>query len=260
MVLRNMVKIRINKYLAQTAGLSKRKADAAIAEGRVSVNGRIVFESGTFIDPDRESVSIDGMLITGFEEKIYILLHKPRGVLTTMHDPKGRRTVAHIVDTIYPRVFPVGRLDYNTSGLLMLTNDGELANLLTHPRYEVEKIYIAKVKGIPSEAKLGLLRRGIEIDGRRTAPGRFTISDVRKDKSWIAVKISEGRYRQIRKMFAQIGHPVLKLKRIGFASLSLKDLAPGEWRYLLRKELLVLKKYVDEKVKQSQAHHESGRS
>lgn len=241
-------KIRINKYLAQAAGISKRKADAAILEGRVSLNERIIFVPGTLVDPEKERIRLDGKLISFIDEKVYILLNKPRGVLTTMADPRGRKTVADIVDNVYPRVFPVGRLDYNTSGLLILTNDGELSNLLTHPRYEIEKVYLAKVKGVPSKSKLGLLRKGIEIDGRRTAPGFFSLSEVRKDKAWIVVKISEGRYRQIRKMFAKVGHPVLNLRRIGFASLILQDMPPGAWRYLTKREITSLRKYVAEKM------------
>lgn len=253
-----MEKIRINRFLAQAAGISKRKADAAIAEGRVSVNGRIIFNQGQLIGPETEVVSMDGKRVTLIKEKLYIVLNKPKGVLTTMHDPKGRKTIADIVDNVYPRVFPVGRLDYNTSGLIILTNDGELANFLTHPRYGIEKTYVAKIKGVPTEAKLRVLRRGIEVDGRITAPGRFSLTEVKKGKSWILVKISEGRYRQIRKMFAKIGHPVLKLNRIGIGGLVLKDLLPGEWRYLTKKEISVLKRYVEEKKSQNQLQQRPG--
>lgn len=252
-----VAKVRINRYLAQSAGLSKRKADEAIAEGRVSLNGRVMFDKGKHLDPEMDEVRLDGKRITPVEDTVYIALNKPRGVLTTMFDPKGRKTVADIVDIVYPRVFPVGRLDYNTSGLLILTNDGDLANLLTHPRYGVEKTYVAKVKGIPSESKLNVLRNGMDIDGRKTAPGKFALSEVRKDKSWIVVKISEGRYRQVRKMFAKVGHPVLRLTRIGFAGLVLKDLSPGEWRFLTKREVGILKKYGEEKKSQNRINKQS---
>lgn len=240
-------KIRLNKYLSTAAGISRRKADSAITEGRVSIDRKITFDPGIEIDPLSGTVRLDGKIITPIDEKIYLVLHKPVGVLTTMHDPKGRKTVGEIVDNVYPRVFPVGRLDYHTSGLLLLTNDGDLSHLLAHPRYGVEKTYLAKVRGIPHERSLGRLRRGILLEGRITAPGRFRIWEVKKDKSWILVKIAEGRYRQVRKMFAAIGHPVLKLKRTGFATITLGDLKPGEWRYLTKAERNSLIHYIKEK-------------
>lgn len=241
-------KTRLNKYLSQAAGISRRKADAAIAEGRVSIDGKITFDPGIEIDPLSAVVRLDGKVITSIDEKIYLVLHKPVGVLTTMHDPRGRKTVGEIVDTVYPRVFPVGRLDYQTSGLLLLTNDGDLAHLLSHPRYRVEKTYLAKVRGVPPERNLGKLRRGIQLEGRITAPGSFRIWEVRKDKAWVMVRIAEGRYRQIRKMFAAIGHPVLKLKRIGFGTMTLGDLEPGKWRHLTKAERDVLIRYASEKL------------
>jgi 23S rRNA pseudouridine2605 synthase len=240
------MKVRLNKFLAQSGGISRRKADSAVLEGRVSINGKIIFEVGIPVDTDRDLVRLDGSLLHLDEEKIYIIFHKPVGVLTTMKDPKGRKTVADFFEDLYPRVFPVGRLDYNSSGVILMTNDGELGNLLSHPRYEVTKEYVAKVKGIPSRKKLERLRKGIEVEGRKTKPGSFDLVDSRDDKAWVRIRITEGRYRQIRKMFALISHPVLKLRRVAFGSLELGPLPTGGWRYLSKKEVFNLRRGSDE--------------
>ncbi len=237
-----MKKMRINKFLSQAGGLSRRKADNAVLEGRVSVDGKIVSEKGILVDPDRDLVRLDGHLLNLDSEKLYMMFHKPVGVVTTMDDPKGRKTVADYFDFAYPRVYPVGRLDYNTSGLLIITNDGELTHHLSHPRFEVVKGYVAKVKGKPGEGKMQSLRKGILLEGKKTKPGKFEIIDRKRDKSWVRIEISEGRYREIRKMFTLIGCPVLKLKRVSFAGLELGSLPAGAWRDLKKVEMDLLKK------------------
>ncbi len=242
--------LKLGRYVAEAAGISRRKAFEAIVSGRVKVDGEIVPDPGYVVDVGKHEVRLDENLIQFLEEKIYIMLNKPERVLTSMKDPKGRRTVADIVDNVFPRVFPVGRLDYHTTGLLLLTNDGELTYKLTHPRYMVEKIYIAKVKGIPNERTLNMLRKGIVVDGKKTLPGKFDIIETRRDKAWVQVKIVEGRYRQVRRMFARVGHPVLKLRRVGFANLVLGDLPTGEWRYLTKREVSELKKYIERREKE----------
>lgn len=236
-----MKPMRINKYLAEWSGLSRRKAESAVTEGRVSVNGKIILELSTLVDPDLDMVRLDGKLVNPVQEKLYLMFNKPVGVLTTMHDPGGRKTIAQFFEDVFPRVFPVGRLDYNSSGLILMTNDGALANFLTHPRYGIVKHYIAKVRGIPAEGKLNMLRRGIKLENGKTQPGRFRIIRKGKNVSWIEVEISEGKYRQIRKMFLSIGHPVQKLRRVGFAGLGLGGLPTGKWRPLTKKEILSLK-------------------
>ncbi|RMG56864.1 MAG: rRNA pseudouridine synthase [Deltaproteobacteria bacterium] len=241
--------IKLTHFLTDAAGISRRKAFDAIVSGRVTVGGRTVTDPSTLVDAERDEVRLDGNLVQYIDEKVYIMLNKPPGVVTAMEDPKGRKTVGHIVDNIYPRVVPVGRLDYHTSGLLLLTNDGELSYKLTNPKYRIEKTYIAKVKGVPDRKTLSLLREGIVLDGRKTLPGRFEVIEVKRDKAWVQVTIVEGKYRQVRRMFQKVGFPVMKLRRVGFANLTLGDLPTGQWRYLTKREISLLKKYIEEREK-----------
>jgi len=229
-------KIRLQKFLAQCGVASRRKAEEYIRNGKVRVNGRIVTEMGVKVSPD-DHVEVDGKPVKPEKKKVYIIMHKPRGYVTTVSDPEGRKTVLELVQEVKERVYPVGRLDYDTSGLLLLTNDGEFANMLMHPRHEILKVYIATVKGKPSDEAIERLKNGVKIDDYVTAPAFVRVLNVYENKTKLEITIHEGRNRQIRKMCEIIGHPVIRLKRIAYGSLDLGSLKPGEWRYLTDKEV-----------------------
>ena len=243
---------RLNRYVSLAAGVSRRTADELIRKGRVSVGGRVLTDPGSFLDPQREEVRLDGRTMVALsEEKIYILAYKPDSMVTTMKDKEGRETVASLVGELASRVFPVGRLDYHTTGLLLFTNDGDLAYKLTHPKFGIEKTYVAKVMGVPPPADLKILRRGLPIDGVMTNPAQVTFLEKREGKSWIAISIAEGRHHQVRKMFEAVGHRVMKLRRVAIGPLELSGVEPGEWRYLTGKEVRDLKAYVDKMEQES---------
>jgi 23S rRNA pseudouridine2605 synthase len=221
--------MRLNAYLARAGVASRRKADELIKAGRVTVNG----EPGrlnTFVE-SRDRVEVDGQVVTK-QKLAYVLLHKPAGVVTTASDPQGRRTVLDLVEH-ESRVVPVGRLDADTTGALLLTNDGELAHRLAHPRYGVEKTYVAEVDGDPDDDALLRLRDGVELDDGTTAPARAR----RAAPGRVELVLHEGRRRQVRRMLEAVGHPVLKLHRSRYATLGIDDLAPGEWRELSADEV-----------------------
>lgn len=233
---------RLNRLVSAGAAVSRRTADELIRKGRVTVGDAPVLDPGHLVDPAVEEVRLDGnTLLPVQEEKVYVMLFKPDGVVTTMRDKQGRRTVASLVEEIPARVVPVGRLDYHTTGLLLLTNDGELAYRLTHPRFRVEKTYIAKVAGVPTRGKLDLLRRGLKIGGEMTNPAQIAFLEERDGKAWISIRIAEGRYHQVRRMFEAIGHRVMKLRRVAIGPVELSGVEPGEWRYLTGKEVRELK-------------------
>src|SRR5512134_548873 len=239
---------RLNRYISLAASVSRRTADELIRNGRVTVGGRLTRDPGAFLDPAKDEVRLDGnTLVPIREEKIYLMAYKPDNVVTTMKDKEGRQTVASLVGDLAARVFPVGRLDYHTTGLILLTNDGELSYKLTHPKFGVEKTYVAKVMGAPPPSALKILRRGLPIDGVMTNPAQVDFLDKREGKSWIAIRIAEGRYHQVRKMFDAIGYKVMKLRRVGIGPLELAGVEPGGWRYLTGKEVRDLKAYVDPK-------------
>ncbi len=241
---------RLNRFLSLAAGVSRRTADEMIRSGRVTVGGRPEVDPGAFLRPDSE-VRLDGnRLVAVPEEKIYIMAYKPDNVVSTMKDKEGRETVASLVGELSSRVFPVGRLDYHTTGLILLTNDGDLAYRITHPRYGVEKTYVAKLAGTPPPAALKLLRKGIPIEGVMTNPAEVRILEQREGKSWVAIRIAEGRYHQVRKMFGAVGFRVMKLRRSAIGPLELSGVEPGDWRYLTAKELRDLKAYVDAKERE----------
>ncbi len=236
-----MKKIRLNKYLAESGIGSRRKAERLILAGRVKVNGQVVKDLG-FKVSEEDKVEIDGRIIVP-EPKVYFLFYKPVGYLTTLYDPYGRPTIKSFLKDIPYRVFPVGRLDFNTEGLLLLTNDGKLANRLLHPRYGITRVYHATVKGHPQEIKLKkLIKEGIKVQGRRIWPKAIRTLGYTSEVSIFEVIIKEGRKREVRKIFAAIGHPVIRLKRVKFGPLSLSGLRPGEIRPLFPKELKALKK------------------
>jgi 23S rRNA pseudouridine2605 synthase len=211
-----------------------------IAEGRVQVNGAVVRMPGTRVLAERDRVHVDGVRVHT-EAPVTVMLHKPAGYITTASDPEGRPVVLSLLPkTGLPRLFPVGRLDWDTEGLLLLTNNGELANFLTHPRHKVSKVYHAKVKGRPDAGALGRLLRGVISEGERLSASEVESLRTTRENTWISVRVHEGRYRQVRRMCEAVGHPVMKLVRVALGPLSLGQLQRGQWRPLLPKELAAL--------------------
>lgn len=232
---------RIQKIIAQAGIASRREAERLIIEGRVTLNGKVVTELGTKADPEKDYIKVSGKLITRPEPKAYVILYKPRGYVTTTSDPEGRPTIMELLEKVKGRVFPVGRLDYDTEGLILCTNDGELAHRLQHPRHEVPKTYLAKVDGVPTHEEIAKLRNGIRLEDGMTAPARVKIIKKVEANTWLEIVIHEGRKHQVKRMCEAIGHSVIKLKRDGFAFLTLGDLKPGEFRHLTAEEIKKLK-------------------
>lgn len=232
---------RLQKVIAHAGVASRRDAEKMIVDGRVAVNGEIVTELGTKVSTN-DHVEVDKVPIYK-EEPVYYLFYKPTGVITAVSDDRGRKVVTDYFPEVEQRIYPIGRLDYNTSGLLLLTNDGEFANSLMHPRYELNKTYIAKVNGIPSKSDMNKLANGIVIDGKKTARANARIKEIDKDKQKAIVELTihEGRNRQVRKMLEAINCPVDKLQRERYGFLDLGNLQPGESRPLLKKEVHRLK-------------------
>ena len=228
--------VRLHKIIAQAGITSRRKAEELIRSGRVRVNGAVVTELGSKADPKRDHIEVDGRRIEPQQPRVAVLLNKPDGYITSMKDPEGRPTVTRLVDDIPVRLFPVGRLDYHTEGLLIMTNDGSLAQSIEHPSAAIDKVYQAKVKGIPAGTTLQRLRKGIFIDGKKTRSAKIRVLESRKN-TWLEVTIQEGRQNQVRKMFEAVGHPVLKLRRIAIGFLREPRLKPGEYRYLTPEEI-----------------------
>jgi len=232
-------KMRLQKYMALCGIASRRTAEIMIRSGRVTVNGQLVSAMGCLVD-GTETVVADGKKIEPETRKVYILLHKPEGYVCTVKDPQGRPTVMDLLGGLRERVYPVGRLDWDSSGLLLLTNDGELAHKLTHPRHEVSKCYIALVEGIPTGHVQNELRRGVLIEGRRTAPAEVWCTPLNGNAAEIEMIIHEGRNRQVRRMCELVGHPVRALKRIAIGGLSLGEIPEGEWRYATKEDLAMM--------------------
>lgn len=232
--------VRLHKFLAAGGVASRRESERLIANGRVEVNGRVATVLGTRVDPRCDVVRVDGRRVRVEERRVVYLLNKPKGFITSASDPQGRPTVLELLRGVRARVFPVGRLDWNSEGLLILTNDGGLAQHLTHPANHVAKVYRVKVKGIVPGSSLEAVRRGLYIDGRRTLPARVSrISSQRN--TWLEVVLHEGRRNQIRKMFQRLGHPVLKLRRIAIGPIADRALKPGEFRTLTEIEVRQLR-------------------
>ncbi len=232
--------MRLQKYIAKAGICSRRKAEQMIAEGRVSVNNNLITDMGYKVDISKDKVKVNNKLITLDNYKIYIALNKPSGVITSVKDEKNRKTVLDLTKDIKQRIYPVGRLDYDTSGLILLTNDGDIANKLMHPSKKVYKKYLATVEGIPNESELDNLRNGVIIDGKKTAKARAYIADKINEDSVLVIEIYEGRNHQIKKMCEKIGHPVKRLKRVSIGEIELGDLKIGEWRELTERELKFL--------------------
>lgn len=228
---------RLQKVIAQAGITSRRKAEKLILAGKVKVNGRVVTELGTKVDINKDKIIVDGIPLER-EEPVYYLLYKPRSVISAVTDDKNRKVVTDFIPTD-KRIFPVGRLDYDTSGVILLTNDGDFAHMLMHPKYEIEKTYIAKVEGIISKETMNQLKKGIELEDGKTSPAKVKRIAINKKKktSIVELTIHEGRNHQVKRMLESVGHPVLKLKRERFAFLTCEGMNPGEYRLLTPKEV-----------------------
>ncbi|MBM7598322.1 23S rRNA pseudouridine2605 synthase [Virgibacillus halotolerans] len=228
---------RLQKVIAQSGVTSRRKAEQLIVDGKVKVNTKIVTELGTKVSAN-DKIEVNGVPLEK-EQSVYYMLYKPRGFISSVSDDKGRRVVTDLLAGIPERIFPVGRLDYHTSGILLLTNDGEFANQLMHPKYEVDKVYSAKINGIPGKSDLAKLLKGVKSDTDVLKAIHYSIlsTDTKKNTTMIEITLREGKNRHVRRMMEQIGYPVLKLKREKYGMLTLRGLKPGEYRQLTPKEV-----------------------
>lgn len=229
--------MRLNRYIAMCGASSRRGADELIAQGRVTVNGAEVQTMGMDVNPDQDIVCVDGRELKLEEKKVYILLNKPTGYISACRDDRGRKTVLSLVGGVRERIFPVGRLDYDTEGLLLLTNDGDFAYRCTHPAHEVDKQYLVVASGLVGDDALSALRSGVMIEGYRTHPARVEVIKRRAEETRLRITIHEGRNRQVRHMLESVGSSVRYLQRVSEGCLKLGDLKPGEWRYLTADEL-----------------------
>lgn len=230
----------MNKYIASAGICSRRKADELIAHGNVKVNGAVMRELGCSV-AETDEVQVNGRTLGGVKEKVYVAVNKPLGYITSMDDDQGRATVAELVADIPERLFPVGRLDYNTTGLLIMTNDGQLTYSLTHPKHEVDKTYIATVAGVVSDRRAAQLRRGVDIGGFVTSPARVRVLRQNPRSAVVEISIHEGKNRQVRKMFAAVGNRVQTLERVAIGDIRLGRLKAGHYRKLTGKEIEYLK-------------------
>ena len=229
-------KIRLQKHLAECGIASRRKAEELIAAGKVKINGHIA-EIGAKVDPKRDKVTVRGKAVVPVNEKVYIMLNKPRGFVTTMSDELGRKTVSDLVADAQARIFPVGRLDRDSEGLLIMTNDGDFANKLTHPSSHVNKTYRVTVKGVAEEEQILQMKEGIVLDGRKTLPCDCFVAERKPDRTVLIFVLNEGRNRQIRRMCEAVGLEVLRLKRTEIAGVKLGMLPQGKWRPLNEREM-----------------------
>jgi len=231
--------VRLQKFIADCGITSRRKAEELIVQGRVLVNGVVADQLGTKVDPEKDAVSVDGQYVDlKGKEKVYLVLHKPRGYVTTVHDPEGRPTVMDFCTDIAERIYPVGRLDYLSEGLLILTNDGDVANTIMHPKFNVNKVYEVKVFGVVSERLLNTLREGTVIEGQRVKPQHVRIIKELPQKTWLEFRLGEGKNREIRRICEDNGVIVDKLKRVAIGGLSVDGIAPGRYRLFNKKQLL----------------------
>lgn len=236
--------VRLHKFIAQAGITSRRTAEQWIVAGRVRVNGVVVTTLGTSVDPLRDEVRVDGRVVARMPAHEVILLHKPRWCLTTVRDPRGRPTVMDCLQGLSTRVYPVGRLDWDASGALLLTNDGELANRLMHPRYGVPKVYRVEVQGVPNEEQIALWRRGVQLKEGMTAPAGVKLMRCFSDAAWLEVSLHQGWYRQLKRMGEAVGLPVVKIHRTAYGPIRLGRLPVGHWRRLSVKEVRRLREAV----------------
>ena len=231
-----MEEMRLQKYIAQCGIASRRAAEQLIADGKVSVNGKTVTEMGIKVS-SKDSVTVNGTQIKPEKRKYYILMNKPAGVLSSAKDDRGRECVVDLIEGVNARLYPVGRLDYDTTGLILLTNDGEFMQRVTHPSFEIWKTYQAVVKGVPNESDVKRFSEGIVLDDGKTLPAVLDVVGYKGNNAIVEVSIREGRNRQVRRMLERIGHPVNSLTRISFGTLELGDLKPGKWRFVSQEEI-----------------------
>ena len=248
MVILEAMNKRLQKILSEMGISSRRKAEEIILEGRITVNGKIA-TLGTKADLAKDHIKVDGKLLVRPEPRVYIMLNKPKNVVTSLHDPEGRPTVKDLLKGVKYRVFPVGRLDFDSEGLLLLTNDGDFAQAVLHPSKNISKTYLVKVKGDPEEKRMDKLRSGVRLEEGLTAPARVKKIRTTENNSWLEITIHEGKKRQIRRMLEEIGHLVLKLNRTRINGLELGRLRPGEYRFLTPDELDTIKKEVYDAVR-----------
>lgn len=241
---------RLQKIIAQSGLTSRRKAEQLIVEGRVKVNGEVVTKLGTKVSP-KDEVAVDGVPLDK-EQNVYHVLYKPREYISSVSDDKDRETVIDLMGEVQERIFPVGRLDYHTSGIILLTNDGDFANVLMHPKYELEKVYIVKIKGTPRKEKLRSLLKGVTDEGEllKAIDVKLKSADRKAQTSIVEVTLHEGKNRHIRRMMEQLGHPVLKIKREKYGPITLQGLRPGQSRPLTRQEIHQLKSLSNKNVKE----------
>jgi 23S rRNA pseudouridine2605 synthase len=235
---------RLQKIIAEMGIASRRKAEELITEGRVKVNGKVAI-IGMKADPARDHIKVDGKLLVTPEKKVYFIFYKPRGVVTSLSDPEGRPTVNDFLRGIKERVFPVGRLDYDSEGMLILTNDGDFAHAIMHPSRKIPKTYLVKVKGVLQDEDLERLRKGIRLDRTVTAPAKVKRLRKTQQNSWIEMTIHEGKKRQIRRMLERVGHPVMRLMRIRIDGLEMGDLKPGMLRHIAQEEMRTIIEELD---------------
>jgi 23S rRNA pseudouridine2605 synthase len=228
---------RLQKILSRAGVSSRRTAEKMIAEGRISVNRTVVVEPGTKADPGKDEIRLDGRLISLETERIYLMLHKPKGYVTTLSDPQGRPIVTDLLNGVAARVYPVGRLDYDSEGLLILSNDGEFAQRLQHPRYGIPKTYRVKVEGHLLKEELKALERGIDLPDGRFAPTEIQLEKTNPRSTWLTLTLTDGRNRVIRRAFDSLGHPVARLVRVAVADITLASLPEGAWRLLTSREV-----------------------
>ena len=238
---------RLQKILSRAGVASRREAELIITDGRVAVNGTVVTELGSRADASGDKITLDGRPLRIEAERVYILLNKPAGYMTTLKDPQGRPVVTDILKGVKERVYPVGRLDYNTEGLLLLTNDGELANGLAHPSHEVEKEYMVRVRGSVTPEQTRNLSSGVDLDDGKSAPAEVKLVSESENNSWISITIHEGRYRQVRRMCEAVGLTVVRLKRTRYGFLETGEMKPSEFRHLSSKEVSGLRALCMEK-------------
>ena len=240
--------VRLQKIISAAGVASRRAAEALIREGRVTVDGVVVSRLGTRADPQVDDIRVDGRRVGAVRRRRYLLLNKPRGVVTTRDDPQRRPTVMDYLAGVRESVYPVGRLDYDSEGLLLLTNDGDLAARLTHPRHGIERVYEARVRGVPDAGALKRIARGVLLDGRRTAPAVAVLVSAgrgqRGDQALVRITITEGRTRQVRQMCEAVGHPVVRLRRVRIGPIQDQALKPGRFRDLAPREVAVLRRAV----------------
>jgi len=233
------VEERLQKILSRAGVASRRSAERIMGEGRVTVNGATVRELGTKADAARDDIRVDGVRVRVAPEPVYLLLNKPRGVVATRRDPEGRTTVMDLVPAV-AGLFPVGRLDVTTEGLILLTNDGALAERVAHPRYEVARVYHAKVRGVPEPATLARLRSGMRVDGERLAVDEVRVLQA-ENNAWLELRLHEGKHHEVKRLLEAVGHPVSKLKRVALGPLTARGLEPGQYRSLSPPEVRALR-------------------